>query len=91
MFTISLGSGSKCDAQYLFSADILGEKNDFLPRHAKRYKTLFKEHDKIQNERVNAYKEFINDVDNDLFEDKKYSVSMDDEVFNKLINFIDKK
>ena len=33
LFTISLGSGSKCDAQYLFSADILGEKNDFLPRH----------------------------------------------------------
>ena len=38
-----------------------------------------------------AYKEFINDVDNNLFEDKKYSVSMDDEVLNKLINFIDKK
>ncbi len=30
LFTISLGSGSKCDAQYLFSADILGEKNDSL-------------------------------------------------------------
>ena len=88
--TISLGSGSKCDAQYLFSADILGEKNDFLPRHAKRYKTLFKEYDRIQNERVDAYKEFIKDVDNNLFEDKKYSVSMDDEVLDKLINFIDK-
>ena len=69
----------------------MGEKNDFLPRHAKRYKTLFKEHDRIQNERVNAYKEFINDVDNDLFDDKKYSVSMDDEVLDKLINLIEKK
>ena len=55
LFTISLGSGSKCDAQYLFSADILGEKNDFLPRHAKRYKTLFKELEKIQFDRVKAF------------------------------------
>ena len=91
LFTISLGSGSKCDAQYLFSADILGEKNDFLPRHAKRYKTLFKEYDRIQNERVDAYKKFIKDVDSNLFEDKKYSVSMDDRVLDKVINFIDKK
>ena len=91
LFTISLGSGSKCDAQYLFSADILGEKNDFLPRHAKRYKTLFKEYDRIQNERVDAYKKFIKDVDNNIFENKKYSVSMDDGVLDKVINFIDKK
>ena len=39
---------------------------------------------------TDAYKKFINDVDNNLFEDKKYSVSMDDEVLDKLRNFIDK-
>ena len=79
LFTISLGSGSKCDAQYLFSADILGEQTDFLPRHAKRYKTLFEEHDRNHNERINAQKELSNNVDNKLFEDKKYSVKIDDE------------
>ena len=40
---------------------------------------------------INKGKNYIKDVDNDLFDDKKYSVSMDDEVLNKLKNFMDKK
>jgi 3-methyl-2-oxobutanoate hydroxymethyltransferase len=35
ILTISLGSCAGCDAQYLFSADLLGENRGHIPRHAK--------------------------------------------------------
>jgi 3-methyl-2-oxobutanoate hydroxymethyltransferase len=91
LFTISLGSGADCDAQYLFSADILGESKDFLPRHAKRYKTFFNEYERLHEERVNAYKDYITDVEDKLFADKQYSVSIKDDVLNALINSIENK
>jgi 3-methyl-2-oxobutanoate hydroxymethyltransferase len=91
LFTISLGSGADCDAQYLFSADILGENKDFLPRHAKRYKTFFNEYERLHEERVNAYKDYISDVEANLFADKQYSVSIKDDVLNDLIKSIENK
>ena len=91
LFTISLGSGANCDAQYLFSADILGESEDFLPRHAKRYKAFFKEYERLHNERVSAYKEYIADVEGNLFADKKYSIEIEDDVFQDLIKSIENK
>ena len=86
-----MGSGADCDAQYLFSADILGESKDFLPRHAKRYKTFFNEYERLHEERVNAYKDYITDVEDKLFADKQYSVSIKDDVLNALINSIENK
>ena len=54
ILVISLGSGSRCDGQFLFSADLLGVHEPRypglgrpyqgpLPRHAKRYTNLFEE------------------------------------------------
>ena len=40
ILTISLGSGSGCDGQYLFSQDILGTYQGKYPRHAKVYRKL---------------------------------------------------
>ena len=37
-----MGSGTICDAQYLFSEDILGYNNGHIPRHAKTYTNLKK-------------------------------------------------
>ena len=88
MFTISLGSGALCDAQYLFSADILGENKDFIPRHAKKYRDLSKEYERLHHERVNAYKEYILDVESNFFAHKEYSVSIDDSVIDELISNI---
>jgi 3-methyl-2-oxobutanoate hydroxymethyltransferase len=62
MLTVSLGSGSGCDAQYLFSADLLGENRGHFPRHAKAYRNFAKWRDGMQNERVAAYLEYIQDV-----------------------------
>jgi len=88
LFTISLGSGALCDAQYLFSADILGENKDFIPRHAKKYRDLSKEYERLHHERVNAYKEYILDVESNFFAHKEYSVSIDDSVIDEFISNI---
>ena len=88
LFTISLGSGADCDAQYLFSADILGENKDFIPRHAKKYRDFSKEYERLHKERVGAYKEFISDVEANIFANKEYSVSINDSVIKKLISII---
>ncbi len=59
---ISMGSGNGCDAQYLFAEDILGTNRGHVPRHAKVYRNLSFELDRIQKERVQAFREYQADV-----------------------------
>jgi len=77
MLTISIGSGIKGDAQFLFAEDILGCSSIDAPRHAKMYRNFKKLNEKIQKERVNAFKEFNRDVSLEKFPEKKHSVSID--------------
>ncbi len=77
LLTISMGSGSTCDAQYLFSQDILGYNTGHVPRHSRIYRNFKKEYDKLHNERVNAYKEFIKDTENKNFNDPKITVDIE--------------
>ena len=51
-----------CDAQYLFAEDILGTNRGHMPRHSKVYRNFAAEYDRLQAERVAAFKEFIADV-----------------------------
>ena len=62
MLVISMGSGKGCDAQYLFAEDILGTNRGHVPRHAKVYRNLAGELDRIQQERVQAFREYQADV-----------------------------
>lgn len=78
MMTISLGSGDGCDAQYLFSADILGENRGHIPRHAKVYRNFAAERDRLQVERIAAYGEYIADVKGSVFPEKTHTVRMKD-------------
>lgn len=77
MLTISLGSGGGCDAQYLFSADVLGETRGHIPRHAKTYRNFAAEHDRLQAERVAAYQEYIADVVTGAFPERRHIVELD--------------
>lgn len=86
MLTISLGSGGGCDAQYLFSADLLGENRGHIPRHAKTYRNFAAERDKLQAGRVAAYKEYIADVTSGAFPEAGHVVSIDDETLQKALN-----
>ena len=78
MLTISLGSGGGCDAQYLFSADILGENRGHIPRHAKTYRNFAAERDRLQRERISAYREYMSDVASGAFPESGHVVMMDD-------------
>lgn len=66
---ISMGSGSGCDAQYLFSTDILGTNRGHVPRHAKQYRDLAAEEDRLQQERIAAFGEYHGDVTSGEFPD----------------------
>ena len=90
LLTISMGSGSGCDGQYLFSQDILGYNTGHVPRHARIYKNFKKEFDKLHNERVDAYKTFIKDTEERNFEDSKITVGINDNEFDKFMNLCDR-
>ena len=55
LFMISMGSGSGCDAQYLFADDVLGQNRGHMPRHSKVYRDFAGEYDRLQRERVAAF------------------------------------
>ena len=73
----SMGSGGGCDAQYLFAMDILGEHKDHMPRHSKVYRNFAAEYDRLQGERVAAFREFVADVQTGAFPTDPYLVRMD--------------
>ena len=62
--TISIGSGRYADIQFLFGEDILGYhfNSTKTPRHAKKYKDFNKTYEKLQKDRIDAFKEYQKDV-----------------------------
>ena len=90
IITMSMGSGSNCDAQFLFSNDVLGWNEGHIPRHAKIYRNFKREYEKLQRERVEAFKEFHNDTINKKFNDPKYTVDIKDDEYNKFLELSEK-
>ena len=76
---ISMGSGAGCDAQYLFSTDVLGTNRGHIPRHAKIYGSIGDELDRVQQLRVDAFKAYVDDVAHGGFPDPSRLVPIDDQ------------
>ncbi|MBM3822138.1 MAG: ketopantoate hydroxymethyltransferase [Verrucomicrobia bacterium] len=76
MLLMSLGSGSGCDTQFLFSDDLLGDYDERPPRHAKAYRHFAEEYRRLQRERVAAFKEYIADVQEGRFPERSHCVEM---------------
>jgi len=76
ILVISMGSGSGGSAQYLFACDILGTEKGHIPRHAKVYRNLAAEYDRLQRERVSAFREFKADVDSGAFPEDRHCVEI---------------
>jgi 3-methyl-2-oxobutanoate hydroxymethyltransferase len=91
MLLMSLGSGSGCDTQFLFSDDILGDYDERIPRHAKAYRNFLKEYQRLQQERISAFKEYAADVKSGRFPEAAHLVSIDDAVLDDVINSIEAK
>ncbi len=77
MLLMSLGSGSGCDTQFLFSDDILGDYEERPPRHAKAYRDFAAEHRRLQKERIAAFREYIADVQENRFPERSHLVEME--------------
>ena len=86
----SIGSG-KADIQFLFAEDILGDSKIRYPRHSKQYANLQIMRDRLQLERVAAFKGYINEVKSDTFPSKEHLVHAEPEVERRLVELIEKK
>ncbi len=82
LIMLSMGAGPGGDAQYLFAEDVLGYTRGHQPRHAKVYRNFRAEYDRLQQERVAAFKEFKADVLSGAYPEKRHVVSIDDAEFN---------
>ena len=93
IITLSMGSGSGCDGQYLFANDVLGYTSyngGHIPRHARIYRDFKNEYEKLQVERVKAFKEYHNDTVNKKFDDPKITVGIKDNEFDKFLELAEK-
>ena len=90
IMTLSMGSGSDCDGQYLFANDVLGYTEGHVPRHARIYRDFKKEYAKLQVERVSAFKEFHDDTINKKFDDPKITVGIEDKEYEKFLKLAEK-
>ena len=93
IMTLSMGSGSGCDGQYLFANDILGYTSyngGHTPRHARVYRDFSTEYKRLQQERINTFKEFHADTVNKKFNDPKITVPIKDDEFDKFLELAEK-
>lgn len=89
LFLMSLGSGNGCDSQFLFSDDILGDYDERIPRHAKAYRNFLKAYNRLQEERVAAFKEYADDVNNGRFPEAGHLVNMNDDALREAVEAIE--
>lgn len=76
LFMLSMGAGTGCDAQYLFAEDILGANRGHMPRHAKVYRDFAAEYDRLQQERIAAFREYAADVESGAYPEEGHIVRM---------------
>ena len=76
LFLLSMGAGTGCDAQYLFAEDILGANRGHMPRHSKVYRNFAAEYDRLQQERIAAFKEYVADVESRTYPEERHIVRM---------------
>lgn len=89
MILMSLGSGSGCDTQFLFSCDILGDYDERIPRHSKAYRDFAAEKRRLQQERISAFKEYVADVQNGAFPSESNLISLGDKDCDAIVRAIE--
>lgn len=75
--TIGIGAGAGCDGQILVYQDMLGLFSDFTPKFAKRYA-------KLGTAMQEAFKAYMEDVEQGRFPAEEHCYGMPDEVIGKL-------
>ncbi len=88
LLMFSMGAGSGGDAQYLFAEDVLGYTRGHRPRHAKVYRNFRAEYDRLQKERISAFKEYKNDVDSGVYPGPEHVVPIKDSEFDTFMKLL---
>ncbi len=88
MLLWSMGAGTGCDAQYLFANDMLGYTEGHVPRHAKAYRHFRAEFERLQQERIAAFKEYVADVESGAYPEDQHLVHMPKGELDKFLDGI---
>lgn len=89
MIMLGMGAGPGADAQYLFCEDVLGHTAGHKPRHAKTYRNFAAEFQRLQQERIAAFREFVADVAGGLYPAAQHVVPIDDAEFEGFLASIE--
>ena len=73
------GRGTTRRRAVSLSEDVLGHTSGHKPRHAKTYRNFASEYERLQRERIAAYREFISDVRSGVYPEPQHSVPVADE------------
>jgi 3-methyl-2-oxobutanoate hydroxymethyltransferase len=88
LIMLGMGAGPHADAQYLFAEDVLGYTRGHKPRHAKVYRDFRAELDRLQAERLAAFKEFNADVATGAYPQPEHVVGIEDAEFDAFMKGI---
>jgi 3-methyl-2-oxobutanoate hydroxymethyltransferase len=89
MIMLGMGAGPGADAQYLFTEDVLGHGQNHKPRHGKTYRNFAAEFARLQDERIAAFKEFIDDVQSGAYPATEHLVPIEDNEFEAFLSQLD--
>lgn len=89
LLMLSMGAGTGCDAQYLFAEDVLGQNRGHYPRHAKAYRNFAAELDRLQQERIAAFREYADDVRSGAYPEEAHLVGIAREELEAFLDRID--
>jgi 3-methyl-2-oxobutanoate hydroxymethyltransferase len=81
MIMLGMGAGPNADAQYLFAEDVLGHTAGHKPRHGKTYRNFAVEFQRLQQERIAAFGEFVADVNSRKYPAPEHAVPISDTEF----------
>lgn len=91
LVTSSIGAGSGGDIQFMFAEDILGNHAPPFPRHTKQYRNLFKMEQAMQVERVEGFRDYIDDVKRGTFPGPEHVVKTPEGLIDQFLAQIDGK
>jgi 3-methyl-2-oxobutanoate hydroxymethyltransferase len=89
LLMLSMGAGTGCDAQYLFAEDLLGQNRGHYPRHAKVYRDFAAEFERLQQERIAAFREYAEDVRSGAYPEKAHLVGIEPVELEEFLSKID--
>lgn len=89
LVTFGMGAGSGTDAQYLFAEDVLGCTRGHRPRHARTYRNFAAENERLQQERIAAFGEFVADVKAGRYPGAEHDVAVDEAEFAAFLAGLD--